>query len=96
VLHKADTQLVFIDEALTDKALRCTAIQDAMWSTFFCAVCRVIGILKALGFGRIALLDIAHAKAVLLGLGKNPGGLVDGPMPPSLRRVVRGFGSSAI
>jgi hypothetical protein len=56
----------------------------------------VIGILKALGFGRIALLDKACAKAVLLGLGKNPGGLVDAPVPPSIRRVVWGFNSSAI
>jgi hypothetical protein len=69
--------------------------RNAMWSTFFCAVWRVIGILKALGFGRIALLDIARAKAVLLGLGKNPGVSVDAPTPPSSCRWSRGSVSTA-
>jgi hypothetical protein len=55
----------------------------------------MIGTLKALGFGSTALLDKARTKAVLLGLGKNPGGSVSAPTPPSTCQCLRGSVSTA-
>ena len=57
--------------------------RNAIWSAFFCVVCRVIGMCIAFNLGRNTSLLIAQAKANLLRWGKNPGGLwVSSVLPP--------------